>query len=178
MENRSAIRRRAARPSCARNAAFSSNRPTERARDPLSAGGTRNPVTPSSTASGLPPTRVPTTGTPAGIQSGAAGDEGCGGPDPELAAEPPSPALRVEAGEIPPVADDRDPAPIVPPGREAARHRGGVDKNTVGQAADEPLSAPLGRGPELPRVADGGEDHGSSRDPGGGHGEQVRVEAE
>ena len=112
------------------------------------------------------------------IQSRDDGDDGCSGPDPELAAEQSPPALRVEAGEIHPVADDRDPAPIVPLGREAVRHRAGVDENTVGQAADEPLSAPLGRGPELPRVADGGEDHGRSRDPGGGHGEQVRVEAE
>src|SRR6184192_1826976 len=68
-ENSSATRARARRSRSRAASGCSSTQPIARLSAAESRGGTRSPSTPSSSASGLPPTRVATTGAPAAIDS-------------------------------------------------------------------------------------------------------------
>ena len=72
--NSDSTRRRAASPSRRASSGSRRSRITASARASGSLGGTRRPVSPSTTSSGLPPTRVATTGRPAAMASSRALD--------------------------------------------------------------------------------------------------------
>src|SRR5437762_270854 len=75
---RASARRRPAAPNRARSAGSRSRRTTAAAKAGASPGGTRYPVSPSSTISGIPPAAAATTGRPTAIASASARPNGSG----------------------------------------------------------------------------------------------------
>src|SRR5205809_550913 len=173
-------RSRPAWPSRQARSRSSSTRPMARARAAGSRGATSRPVAPSSTASGMPPTRVATTGTPAAMDSSAVlGMPSLSEGSTETATWDRTSATSFrapEASDVDAVADHPDLRGVVPLGDERLSDRLGVRQNAVRQAADVSVHAPLKRRVHLAHAADGCHHDGHAGEPAGRDGEHVAVE--